>query len=179
MTNMKKELLKFARETIKSELEGNRININEDFKNEFSKKQACFVTLTNDGELRGCIGSLKACQELWKDIMENSINAAFRDPRFSPVTLKDLNKIKIEISILSQPKKLDFKNPEDLLNKLDNKMGIILKKGFYSSTFLPQVWEELPDKKDFLEHLSRKAGLSRDSWKDANYEFYRVESIRE
>lgn len=148
-------------------------------KKKYHKEQACFVTLTKSGDLRGCIGSLQAHQVLWKDVQERAVDAAFNDPRFFPLSQDELEKIKIEVSVLSVPKKLDFKSPDDLLKKLNSKMGLILQKGVYSSTFLPQVWEELPDKKEFLEHLSMKAGLSKDSWKTSEFWFYTVDAEKE
>jgi AmmeMemoRadiSam system protein A len=174
-----KELLKFARESLENYLKNEKVSVSENIIKKYSKKQACFVTLTENGELRGCIGSLQAHQELWKDIVDNAINAGFRDSRFLPLSSHEIDKIKIEISILSDSKKLRYKDEKDLLNKIDRKMGIILKKGFYSATFLPQVWEELTDKKQFLEHLSLKAGLDKDAWKDSEILFYRVESVKE
>lgn len=173
------ELLKLARECLKCRFNGEELEVSEEIKKKYSKKQACFVTLTEYGELRGCIGSLGAHQELWKDVIDNAINAGFNDFRFIPLSENELNKIKIEISVLSQPEKLEYKNPDDLLKKLDKKMGIILKKSGRSATFLPQVWEQISDKKDFLEHLSQKAGLSRNDWKSADFQFYRVESVKE
>ena len=176
---MYKDLLKLARETIKSKLNSEKLIINENIKKKYAKYQACFITLTMNNELRGCIGSLEAHQELWKDIIDNSINAAFNDPRFNPLDKNELNKINIEISILSVPEKLNYKNPENLLKKINNKMGIILKKDFSSSTFLPQVWKQIPEKVDFLENLSLKAGLGKNDWKTSNFLFYRVKSIKE
>lgn len=148
-------------------------------KKKYSKEQACFVTLTKSGDLRGCIGSLEAHQILWKDVQERAVDAAVNDPRFLPLSQDELKKIKIEVSILSVPKKLEFKSPDDLLNKLNRKMGLILQKGIYSSTFLPQVWEEISGKKEFLEHLSMKAGLSKDSWKTSEFWFYTVDAEKE
>jgi AmmeMemoRadiSam system protein A len=173
------DLLKLAREAIKCRLEESVIKISEKIKKKYSKKQACFVTLTKNNDLRGCIGSLDAHQELWKNIINNAINAGFNDSRFPSLDKNELNKIRIEISILSVPEKIDYKNKEDLLKKINNKIGIILKKGSYCSTFLPQVWEQIPEKTDFLEHLSIKAGLKKDDWKDSEFWFYRVKSIKE
>jgi uncharacterized protein len=172
-----KELLKLAREAIEAELNGKSIHIDEKIKKRYSKKQACFVTLTLNSELRGCIGSLEAHQELYQDVIDNSINAGFNDPRFNPISIFELKHIKIEISVLTLPQKLGI--GRDVYDKIDNKMGIILKKGWNSATFLPQVWEEIKNKTEFLEHLSRKAGLSKDSWKECEISFYHVESIKE
>ena len=170
-------LLKLARSALESELNHKKIVFSDEIKKKYGEKKASFVTLTINNELRGCIGSLQAHQELYKDVIDNSINAGFNDPRFPEIDKEELKKIKIEISILTIPEKLGV--GLNVFNKIDNKMGIILKKGFSSSTFLPQVWQDLPDKIDFLEHLSRKAGLSKDDWKDAEISFYRVESIEE
>ena len=174
-----KELLKLARQAIESHLKGGELKVDEKVKKKYSSEGACFVTLTEDGELRGCIGSLEARQELWKDVIENAIHTGFDDFRFNPLSLNEIPKIKIEISVLTKPEKLNYKNEEDLLKKIDDKMGIILQKGRNSATFLPQVWEEIPDKVEFLEHLSMKAGLSEDAWKDAEFKYYRVKKIKE
>jgi AmmeMemoRadiSam system protein A len=172
-----KELLKLAREAINAKLDGGKLSISEEIKKKYSEEQACFVTITINSELRGCIGSLEAHQELYRDVIDNAFNAAFNDPRFKPLDKSELSKIKIEISVLSEPKKLGI--GEDVFNKIDNKMGLILRKDFYTSTFLPQVWEQIPDKKEFLEQLSRKAGMGREDWKRANLWYYRVESVKE
>ncbi len=177
--NLPKELLKLAREAIEKRLEGKEVRIKEDIKKKYSEKKATFATLTEKGELRGCIGSLYPRQELYKDVIENAIHAAFDDYRFSQLKKSELSGIKIEISVLSIPEKINFKNEKELLQKIDKKTGIILKKGFNSSTFLPQVWKEIPDKTEFLEHLSRKAGLEKDAWKNSEIYFYKVESVKE
>ena len=177
-----KELLKLARESIKSELEGKELKIDEKIKKKYSDKKSCFVTLTINGELRGCIGSLEARQELWKDVLDNSKNAAFSDPRFESLSKDELKKIKIEISVLSVPKKLAYSDVKDLLNKIKKgKDGLIIKSGFYSATYLPQVWEQIPEKEEFLESLCLKAGLARNSWKNGKLEVwtYRVDSVAE
>lgn len=172
-------LLQLARKTIEYYLKNKELKIPEELKKKYSEKKASFVTLTKNKELRGCIGSLYPKQELWKDVKENVINATFHDPRFNPLTKQELEKIKIEISILTIPKKINFKDEKELLNKINKNMGIILKKGFGTSTFLPQVWEEISDKKAFLEQLSLKAGLDKDAWKNAEIYSYEVEKMRE
>jgi len=177
--SMEMNLIEIARKTIEARLTNRNFEIPELDKKRLSKKQACFVTLTIDGNLRGCMGSLIPHQELWKDIQENAINAAFYDPRFPPLTLEEFYKTKIEISLLSIPGKLKFSNIEELLSKLDSRPGLILKKGNVLSTFLPQVWEDIPDKIEFLEQLSLKAGLPKDAWKSAEFEYYTVEKIKE
>lgn len=172
-----KELLKLARDAIESKFYSKEVYVNEEIKKKFSKKQSCFVTLTEDNMLRGCIGSLYASQELWKDVVENAIHAAFHDYRFIPINEKEIDKIKIEVSVLSVPEKLGI--GEKVFDKIDNKMGIILEKSGSSSTFLPQVWEQIPGKKQFLEQLSLKAGLNKDDWKTARLSFYRVDKVEE
>ena len=168
-------LPQLARKTLESHFLRKTYIPNHKTKQKFKDKKACFVTLTKNNELRGCIGCLEAKKELWQEVQENAINAAFHDSRFLPLEKNELNKIKIEVSVLSKPKKLEYKDEKDLLKKINNKMGIILKKNPCSSTFLPQVWKPLPDKIKFLEHLSLKAGLNKDGWKNAEIWFYKVE----
>jgi len=176
---MMNELLKVARGAIESKLLGKEFKIPESVKKRFAKKQASFVTLTLNGGLRGCVGSLVPVRKLYEDVRENAINAAFYDPRFLPLSKKELPLIKIEVSVLSDLKKLDFSTPRELLEKLDRSMGVVLKKGGYSATFLPQVWDEIPDKVKFLEHLCRKAGLEKDEWKDSEIYYYTVEKVKD
>lgn len=173
---MYEELLDIARKSINAELIGRKMKVSGNIKRKFSKKQACFVTLTENGELRGCIGSLEAHKELWRDVIDNAKNAAFCDTRFNPVRKDELNKIHIEISVLSESQKLGI--GKEVFNKINDEMGIILKKGWNSATFLPQVWKQLPSKEEFLKHLSGKAGLGKDEWKNCELWFYRVESVR-
>ncbi len=145
------------------------------------QKQATFVTLTKDGKLRGCIGKLIAVLPLYKDIIKNTYSAAFSDPRFPQLSEAELKEIKIEISILSKPEKLEYKDYNDLLEKLQkSKPGVILEHGLYNGTFLPQVWEEIPDAKDFISRLTKKAGLNDDIWKERPKIFtYKVVKFRE
>jgi len=176
----KKELIILAREAIKSKLEKRNLKIDERINKNFNEKRACFVTLTLNGELKGCIGTLTARQELWKDIVENAINAAFFDSRFYPLTKDEFEKIKIEISILTPPKKIEYADEEDLKNKTYKK-GVIIKKDHNSATYLPQVWEQLPEKEDFLSSLCLKAGLSSSVWKKEKLDVwvYDVEKVEE
>jgi len=130
---------------------------------ELKKNGAAFVTLTTgeDDRLRGCIGSLSAYQPLYKDIIANAQSAALRDPRFKPLTLDELNKIKIEVSILSEPKKLEYSSIEDLKKKIRPGVdGVVLKYDGHRATYLPQVWEQLPEFDEFFSTLCLKAGLS-------------------
>jgi len=124
------------------------------------EEQACFVTLTIDHRLRGCIGSLEAKRSLIDDLISNSIAAAFGDPRFLELTEEEFEKTDIEISILTKPELLEYDSFEDLETKLiPNKHGVILELEGKKATFLPQVWEQLPTFNDFMVHLCQKAGL--------------------
>lgn len=128
-----------------------------------SKKGAVFVTLTQNGELRGCIGSLVATRSLLDDLVHHAKNAAFRDPRFLPLTHEEFETIEIELSILSEPENLPYKDIEDLKAKIEpNIHGVILQHQGKSATFLPQVWEQLPDFDTFFSHLCQKAGLGQE-----------------
>lgn len=125
-----------------------------------------FVTLKIAESLRGCIGSLEGRMPLAKGVMENALNAAFKDPRFSPLTKEELQQVRIEVSVLTEPKPLAYEDGDDLLEKLRPRIdGVIIQKGFAAATFLPQVWEQLPKPKSFLTHLCLKAGLSADEWR--------------
>ena len=178
-------LLALARSSIETFLSTQKkIRINEaDLPStKLTESHGTFVTLTIRGELRGCIGKLEGDDKLYRDIIDNAISAAFHDPRFPPVDRAELDDIKIEISILTTPVLIDYQNESDVLNKITpNTDGIILKKDFHQATFLPQVWEELPDKIELLTHLSIKAGLSSDGWKDEGVAVwkYQVEKFEE
>jgi AmmeMemoRadiSam system protein A len=144
------------------------------------KDRGCFVTLTKSGVLRGCIGYIEGIKPLFEAIIDNAKNAALSDPRFPEVTPEELSGIRIEVSVLTPPEPLEYKDSQDLLNKLvPNQDGIILQSGFHQSTFLPQVWEQLPDKIDFLEHLSMKGGMPKDGWKTASVKRYRAIHFQE
>lgn len=180
----KKYLLSLARRAIKHYLESGRVlEIGaEDPPPKLKEKKACFITLTIEGNLRGCIGHILPRQELYRDVIENAVFAAFQDPRFYPLDREEFSKIKIEISILTVPTPLEFASSSDILSGLEpEKDGVILKRGVYQATFLPQVWEELPQKEVFLGHLCRKAGLEADCWKasDIKVERYQVEAFGE
>ncbi|BCN93122.1 hypothetical protein THMIRHAM_09070 [Thiomicrorhabdus immobilis] len=127
----------------------------------FDEKLATFVTLHLHGELRGCIGSLQAYQSLAEDLYANAYSAAFRDPRFKPLAEKELQHIEVEISVLTAPEPIEGCSSKDaLLEKLTPyKDGLIISDGTYRATFLPSVWEQLPDKGMFVEQLLRKAGI--------------------
>ncbi len=129
---------------------------------ELSEEGASFVTLTINDTLRGCIGSLAAHRPLGADIFSNSRAAAFSDPRFDALTRKEYDEIRIEISILTPPEEVEFTDKDDLRSKITHDDGIILRTSRGSATFLPQVWEKLPDFDQFFTQLSLKAGIGSD-----------------
>jgi AmmeMemoRadiSam system protein A len=126
---------------------------------------ATFVTLKLADDLRGCIGSLKPLRPLGVDVRENAIAAAFRDPRFPPVAAVEFEAISVEVSLLSTDERLDVRDEADLLARLRPDVdGLVLEYGRHRATFLPQVWEALPDPRGFVAALKRKAGLPADFW---------------
>jgi AmmeMemoRadiSam system protein A len=126
---------------------------------------ATFVTLTQAGELRGCIGSLQAHRTLLDDVQANAVAAAFQDPRFSPLNLTELSYTRVEVSLLSPSETIVFESEQHALAQLRPDIdGVIFEYGYYRSTFLPQVWEQLPDPEIFMAHLKRKAGLAPNFW---------------
>ncbi|MGD0516256.1 MAG: AmmeMemoRadiSam system protein B [Thermoguttaceae bacterium] len=144
--------------------------------------RACFVTLTKNNDLRGCIGSIFPEEPLCQAVISRARAAALEDPRFKPVRSEELKDIQIEISVLTVPRRLEFKSPEDLMQKLrPGTDGVVLRMGLRQATFLPQVWEQLPDKEDFLDHLAQKAGLSASTWREQGTSvlIYQVEAFKE
>ena len=128
---------------------------------------ASFVTLNKDGQLRGCIGSLEAYQPLVNDVAYNAYAAAFSDPRFPPVSEDELDHLEFHISVLTPAVPMEFESEQDLLEQLRPGIdGLVLEDGVHRGTFLPAVWESLPDKINFLRHLKQKAGLPPDYWSD-------------
>jgi len=126
---------------------------------------ACFVTLTQGGELRGCIGTLQAHRPLLADVKSNAVAAALHDPRFAPLSAAELDITSVEISLLSPTQTMDVTNEADALAQLRPGVdGIVFEYRHYRSTFLPQVWEQLPQPGQFLAHLKRKAGLPDKFW---------------
>ena len=141
-----------------------------------------FVTLKIAGNLRGCIGSLSAEESILDGIKRNAVNAAFHDPRFSPVTVEEIEDVDIEISILTKPQPLEYIDSIDLISRLRvNVDGVILQKGRAGATFLPQVWEQLPRPENFLSHLCVKAGLSANAWENTRLKIstYQVQYFEE
>ena len=143
---------------------------------------ASFVTLMISEQLRGCIGALEPYQPLVQDVCEHAAAAALEDYRFSPVTPAEVPLIEIEISHLTPPQHLEYENPQDLVNRLRPKVdGVVLRDEFRRSTFLPQVWEQLPGPEEFLNHLCLKAGLPSEAWKNSELEVltYQVQYFEE
>jgi AmmeMemoRadiSam system protein A len=143
---------------------------------------ASFVTLTVNGDLRGCIGALEPAQPLAADVRDHAVAAALEDPRFMPVTPDELTDIEIEISRLTLPQELEYESAEDLLGKLRPGIdGVILRDGGRRATFLPQVWEKIPDKAAFLDQLCAKMGVMPDTWrrKHLRVQVYQVEEFHE
>ncbi len=129
---------------------------------------AVFVTLKHQGGLRGCVGSLFATRPLIEDVRDNAVAAALRDPRFSPVAAGELVDLEVEVTELSPPEAMSFTSEADALAQLRPGIdGVVLRWGARRATFLPQVWDSLPEPRDFLAHLKRKAGLAEDFWDDA------------
>lgn len=170
-------LLRLARDAIRTTLTGEELAF-EDLGPGADAQRACFVTLTKHGRLRGCIGSLVAHQPLSKDVIEHARNAAFRDPRFPPVTAEELPQLCIELSILTAPEPCAFdpSHPEALVGK-----GVTISARGRRATFLPQVWEQLSDPEEFLTELCLKAGLAPDEWRRGTLvvEMYTAEKCSE
>jgi len=180
----KRFLLRVAREALESAAQGNALPP-LDFSAltpRLKADGASFVTLTLQGELRGCIGALQAYQPLAEDVREHAIAAALQDPRFSPVTALELPHIQIEVSRLTAPRPLEYSTPQELLARLTPRVdGVILTDGARRATFLPQVWTQIPDPQDFLSHLCAKMGAPSDWWrkKPLQVSVYHVEEFHE
>ncbi|HHH19336.1 MAG TPA: AmmeMemoRadiSam system protein A [Campylobacterales bacterium] len=158
----KKLLLQIAHDAIEGNFTRRDINRTQLLQEnpELKKEGAVFVTLRQQGHLRGCIGSLVAHRSLLDDVVHNAKAAAFSDPRFQPLSSTELNTTDIEVSLLSSPEELEYKDREELKKKIrPNIDGVILQLGNHRATFLPQVWEEIPEFDLFFGHLCQKAGV--------------------
>lgn len=180
---MKEILLSLARASIKSQFEGGRIDTSaliEEYP-QLEESGATFVTLSQEGRLRGCIGSIIAHRSLLDDVIENARSAAFKDPRFMPLREDELERTRIEVSILSEPQALSYSDTQDLKNKIRVGIdGVILKEGNNQATFLPQVWEELKEFELFFSHLCQKAGLDAECLQGHPEIYtYQVEKVEE
>jgi len=172
-------LLELSRKTLETYYNENKVLeiSKKEVPRKLRKNQACFVTLNNQDGLRGCIGDLIAEKPIYECVIENSINAAINDARFSPVTKEELEDIKIDINLLTKPKKLKNKNPQEILKKVKRyNSGVILKQGPYQSTYLPTVWDLISNKISFLENLCVKGKMNKNCWQSPLTEVYIYES---
>jgi AmmeMemoRadiSam system protein A len=164
------KLLMLAKKSIQQGFTtGKPLTVNiTDFPAELTKLCATFVTLEKYGQLRGCIGMLTAVRPLVEDIVENAFSAAFNDPRFPSLAADELAELDIHLSILTPAEPMVFSSEQDLIRQLQPHIdGLILQEGFRHGTFLPSVWEQLPEPEQFLRHLKQKAGLPSDYWSDS------------
>ncbi len=149
---------------------------------QLTANRACFVTLRNQGQLRGCIGNLLNPRPLFEGVIQNVSGAARRDWRFAPVTVDELPDLQIELSVLTEPKVISWESPEQLLELLQpGRDGVLIQVGNQTATFLPKVWEDLPDKEEFMAKLCAKAGLGPLAWRggDAVISSYEAEVFHE
>ena len=177
-------LLGLARQTVAAALRGDEppaIDLGE-LADDLHREGASFVTITKDGALRGCIGTLEACRPLAEDVQENALAAALRDPRFPPLSPTELDEVLFEVSVLSAPQRLDYDGVDDLVAKLRPGIdGVVVQSGFNRATFLPQVWDKLPGPDLFLQQLCLKARLPADAYRQGELEVltYQVEKFVE
>ena len=163
-------LLKLAADCIAHGLEhGKPLCLSpDDYEPTLREPRATFVTLHKQGQLRGCIGSLRASRPLIEDVCENAYAAAFRDPRFNPVEAAEFDQLQISLSILTPASEMSFASEQELIDQLRPGIdGLILQDGQRKGTFLPSVWDQLPRPEEFLQHLKLKAGLPMDYWSDS------------
>ena len=180
----KKQLLELAREALVQGVSGARLHPLDlsALPPALREPGATFVTLTRKGELRGCVGALEAYQPLAEDVREHAIAAGLQDYRFPAVTPGEVGDLEIEISRLTPPQPLEYEQPPDLPKKLRPGVdGVILREGARRATFLPQVWEKLPDPVQFLSHLCLKMGVDGNYWqyKKLRVYTYQVEEFHE
>ncbi|ABC32596.1 uncharacterized conserved protein [Hahella chejuensis KCTC 2396] len=146
---------------------GRRIVDLSRFPDTLRQQAASFVTVLKKGELRGCIGVLEAIRPLVQDVSHNAYSAAFEDPRFAPLRQEEWRLCALHISVLTPPQLLSFTSEQDLICKLKaGEDGLILSWRGHRATFLPSVWEQLPDPRVFISELKRKAGLEKEFWAD-------------
>ncbi len=183
-----KLLLALARQTIEEQLgiagnDDNKESLQQALNDKiFQKESGTFVTLKKNGQLRGCIGTISPMDSIASGVKRNAVNAAFNDSRFPTLTKDEFPDIDIEVSILTNPQPLSYTDGNDLLQKLQPiKDGVIIRSGMHSATFLPQVWEQLPQPEDFLSRLCMKAGLYPNAWQKEQLEvlIYHVQYFEE
>jgi len=183
-TEEKGTLLQLARQSLESGVRGEKLPPLDlqSMPLHLREQGAAFVTLTINGNLRGCIGAIEAYQPLAEDVREHAIAAALQDFRFPNVQPEELSQIEIEVSRLTPPTPLEYTTPEDLLSKLRPGIdGVLLRDGVHRATFLPQVWEKIPDPAEFLGNLCYKMGAAPDLWRKKHLEvsIYQVEEFHE
>jgi uncharacterized protein len=180
----KRTLLQLAREALEYSVKGERLPPLDAsvLPPRLLEDGASFVTLTEGGQLRGCIGALEPYQSLAQDVREHAVAAALEDPRFPPVRAREVDRINIEVSRLTRPVPLEYKDGNDLLSRLRPHVdGVILRDAFRRATFLPQVWEKIPEPAEFLDNLCYKMGANPDLWRKKHLEVlvYQVEEFHE
>lgn len=172
-----KELLKLARDSIKSFFDGRDAPVKDKIMKGFEEKHGVFVTLTINNELRGCIGYAEAIYPLWEGVINAARSAAFSDPRFGPLTKEEFKNIHLEISVLTVPELIKVKKEDYAKNIKIGEDGLIIRSRWGSGLLLPQVATEYNwDSKQFLEHTCEKAGLEKDSWKSKDAEVYKFQA---
>lgn len=182
--NERDYLLQLARESLLPGVQGKslpNLDINT-MPSRLREPGATFVTLTKNQELRGCIGSLEATRSLAEDVRVHAVAAALEDYRFPPVQESELSQISIEISRLTIPQKIKYQHPDEILSQIRPGFdGVVIKKGIRRATFLPQVWEKVPEVETFMEMLCRKMGAASDCWRASSVEIftYQVEKFKE
>ncbi len=179
-----KTLLTIAREALEASVRGEPLpNIDlSTLPEPLQVNGASFVTLTIEGQLRGCIGALEAYQPLAKDVQEHAVAAALQDYRFPNVRPTELSFINIEVSVLTPRSPLEYTDPQDLVKKLRPGIdGVVLQNGYSKATFLPQVWDQIPNPEQFLSQLCLKMGASSDLWRKKHIQVftYQVQEFHE
>ncbi len=176
MFNLKQgeKLIKLARDTISSHFTDEKLNVDGNVKKDFGDKQGVFVTLTKNGELRGCIGFAEPVMVLCEGVVEAAKAAAFQDPRFSPLERDELKEIDIEVSVLSKPELIKVEKAEEYMDKIQiGRDGLVIRGDYGSGLLLPQVAPEWGwNVGEFLENTCRKAGMDSECWKDLNNKLY-------
>ncbi|PIN87322.1 AMMECR1 domain-containing protein [Candidatus Woesearchaeota archaeon CG10_big_fil_rev_8_21_14_0_10_44_13] len=172
-----KKLVRLARYSIETHFSREKISI-EEYKKDFPVKQGVFVTLTKEGELRGCIGFPEPTHQLYRAVFEAARSAAFEDPRFPPLQKKEFDDILIEVSVLSVPELIEVNKPEEYLKKIEiGKDGLIIRGIYGSGLLLPQVPVEWKwDADDFLQQIGVKAGIDQNAWKDIDNKLYKFQA---
>lgn len=173
-----KKLIDLARSSISSNFSGRKASVDDSIKKEFEEKRGVFVTLTINGELRGCIGFVDAIFPLWEAIVKAAESAAFNDSRFGQLDKEEFDKVKIEISVLTNPELIEVERAEEYINNIKiGEDGLIIESGYGKGLLLPQVAVEWKwGVRQFLEHTCEKAGLQKDSWRDLSNKIYKFQA---